>query len=118
MSSVPTTGDYTKRKKKTKINQPPRPCAGALKHNTMKAGLFFIAALVAVTLLLAYLLRKWVRENVGNRRPEYIAPGEDFSFYERGQPRHDVCDRNHPDIGVIYTVRNKRVEYEQISKLV
>lgn len=84
----------------------------------MKTGLFFVSALIAVTLLLAYLLRKWVRENVGNRRPENIKTGEDFSFYERGQPRSAVCDRNHPDIGVIYTVRNKRVQYEQISKLV
>ena len=84
----------------------------------MKTALFFIAALVAVTLLLAYLLRKWVKKNVGKRRPEDIAPGEDFSFYEHGQPRPDVCDRNHPDIGVIYTVRNERVQYKQISRLV
>ena len=83
----------------------------------MKTGLFFIAALIAVTLLLAYLLRKWVRENVGNRRPENIAPGEGFFFYEHGQPRYDVCGRNHPDIGVIYTDMDNRVEYENISKL-
>jgi len=83
----------------------------------MKAGLFFFAALIAVTLLLAYLLIKWVKENIGNRRPEDIEPGEGFFFYEHGQPRYDVCGRNHPDIGVIYTVRNKRVEYKQISKL-
>ena len=83
----------------------------------MKTGLFFFAALIAVTLLLAYLLMKWVKENVGKRRPEDIEPGEGFFFYEDGKPRSDVCDRNHTDIGVIYTSLNKRIEYKHISKL-
>lgn len=83
----------------------------------MKTGLFFFAALIAVTLLLAYLLGKWVKKNIGYRRPEDIEPGEGFLFYEHGQPRYDVCGRNHPDIGVIYTSLNKRVEYKHISKL-
>jgi len=84
----------------------------------MKTGLFFFAALIAVTLLLAYLLRKWVKKNIGRRRPKDIKPGEGFFFYEDGQPRADVCEQNHADIGVIYTVRNRRIEYKQISKLV
>lgn len=83
----------------------------------MKTALFFFAALIAVTFLLAYLLRRWVKANVGRRRPEDIAPGEGFVFYEHGQPRYDVCERNHADIGVIYTALNKRVEYENVSKL-
>lgn len=84
----------------------------------MKTGLFFFAALIAVTLLLAYLLKKWVKKNIGNRRPENIAPGEGFFFYEDGHPRYDVCERNHPRHRVIYTSLNKRVEYKQISRLV
>ena len=83
----------------------------------MKTGLLFVSALIAVTLLLAYLLREWVKKNIGNRRPENIEPGEGFFFYEDGRPRYDVCGRNHPDIGVIYTSLNKRIEYKQISKL-
>ena len=83
----------------------------------MKAGLFFFVALIAVTLLLASLLKKWVKKNVGNRRPEDIKPCEGFFFYEDGQPRSAVCEQNHRDIGVIYTSLNKRIEYEQISKL-
>ena len=83
----------------------------------MKTGLFFFAALIAVTLLLASLLKKWVKTNVGNRRPEDIKPCEGFFFYEEGQPRYGVCERNHPDIGVIYTSLNKRIEYKHISKL-
>ena len=83
----------------------------------MKTGLFFFAALIAVTLLLVYLLKKWVKKRAGNRRPEDIAPGEGFFFYEDGKPRYDVCEQNHPDIGVIYTSLNKRIEYKHISKL-
>lgn len=83
----------------------------------MNTGLFFFGALVAVTLLLAYLLRKWVKTNVGSRHPKDIAPGEGFFFYENGQPRCDVCERNHPDIRVIYTALDRRVEYKDVSKL-
>lgn len=53
----------------------------------MKTGLFFCAALIAVTVLLTYLLKKWVKKNVGKRRPEGIEPGEGFFFYEHGQHR-------------------------------
>ena len=73
--------------------------------------------LTAVILLLAYLLKDWVKKNVGTRRPETIKPGEGFFFYEDGQLRYDVCERNHPDIGVIYTLLNRRVEYKNVSKL-
>lgn len=73
--------------------------------------------LIAQILLLAYLLREWVKENVGSRRPEEIKPGEGFFFYEDGHLRYDICDRNHTDIGVIYTLLNKRVEYKNVSKL-
>ena len=83
----------------------------------MNTGLFFFGALVAVTLLLAYLLRKWVKTNVGSRHPKDIKTGEGFFFYEHGQPRYDVCERNHPDIGVIYTALDRRVEYKDVSKL-
>lgn len=83
----------------------------------MKTGLLFVSALIAVTILLASLLKKWVKKNVGKRRPEDIEPGEGFFFYEHGQPRYDVCERNHPDIGVIYTKLNRRIEYKHISKL-
>lgn len=83
----------------------------------MNTGLFFFGALVAVTASLAYLLRKWVKANIGSRHPIDIAPGEEFFFYEYGKPRYGVCDRNHTDIGVIYTALNKRVEYKDISKL-
>lgn len=74
--------------------------------------------LIAQILLIAYLLKDWVRENVGSRRPETIKPGEGFFFYdEHGQLRYDVCDKNYADIGVIYTLLNKRVEYKNVSKL-
>ena len=75
------------------------------------------AVLIAQILLIAYLLREWVKENVGRRRPEAIAPGEGFFFYEDGHLRYDVCNKNHTDIGVIYTLLNKRVEYKNVSKL-
>ena len=75
------------------------------------------AILIASILLLANLLKEWRRENVGSRRPEAIEPGEGFFFYEHGQLRYDICDRNHTDIGVIYTLLNKRVEYKNVSKL-
>ena len=73
--------------------------------------------LIAQILLLAYLLREWVKENVGRRRPEAIEPGEGFFFYEDGHLRYDICDRNHADAGVIYTLLNRRVEYKNVSKL-
>lgn len=73
--------------------------------------------LIAQILLLAYLLREWVKENVGSRRPKEIKPGEGFFFYEDGHLRYDICDRNHADIGVIYTLLNRRVEYKNVSKL-
>lgn len=79
--------------------------------------LFASAVLLAVILLLAYLLAKWVKKNAGRRRPKEIKTGEGFFFYEEGQLRYDVCDRNHPDIGVIYTLLNRRVEYKNVSKL-
>jgi hypothetical protein len=75
------------------------------------------AVLIAQILLIAYLLKDWVKKNVGTRRPETIAPGEGFFFYEHGQLRYDICDKNHADIGVIYTLLNKRVEYKNVSKL-
>ena len=75
------------------------------------------AILIASILLLARLLKEWARENVGRRRPEAIEPGEVFFFYEDGHLRYDICDRNHADIGVIYTLLNKRVEYKNVSKL-
>lgn len=83
----------------------------------MKTALFFFAALVAVTALLAYLLRKWIKQNVGARKPNEIKAGEGFFFYEYGQPRHGVCDANYTCIEVIYTTDNKRVEYRDISKI-
>lgn len=83
----------------------------------MNTGLFFFGALVAVTALLAYLLRKWVKANIGSRHPRDIAPGEEFFFYDHGQPRYGVCDANYTCIEVIYTTDNKRVEYKDISKL-
>lgn len=83
----------------------------------MNTALFSFAALVGVTALLAYLLRKWVRQNVGCRHPKNIKPGEGFFFYEHGHPRDGVCERNHPDIEVIYTTDNRRVEYKDVSKL-
>ncbi len=90
----------------------------------MNTGLFDYATLllasvvlIAQILLLAYLLREWVKENVGRRLPEAIEPGEGFFFYEDGHLRYDICDRNHTDIGVIYTLLNKRVEYKNVSKL-
>ena len=75
------------------------------------------AILIASILLLAHLLKEWARENVGRRRPEAIEPGEGFFFYEDGHLRYDICDRNHTDIGIIYTLLNKRVEYKNVSKL-
>ena len=76
------------------------------------------AILIASILLLAHLLKEWARENVGSRRrPEAIEPGEGFFFYEHGHLRYDICDRNHTDIGVIYTLLNRRVEYKNVSKL-
>ena len=75
------------------------------------------AVLIAQILLVAYLLKDWVSKNVGSRRPETIKPGEGFFFYKHGQLRYDVCERNHPDIGVIYTLLNRRVEYKNVSKL-
>lgn len=91
---------------------------GALKNNNaMNTALFLFAALVGVTALLAYLLRKWVKTNIGSRHPRAIAPGEGFLFYEYGQPRCGVCDVNYPCIEVIYTTDNRRVEYKDVSKL-
>ena len=75
------------------------------------------AILIVSIVLLVNLLKEWVRENVGSRRPETIKPGEGFFFYKDGQLRYDVCDRNHADIGVIYTLLNRRVEYKNVSKL-
>ena len=90
----------------------------------MNTGLFDYATLllasvvlIAQILLLAYLLREWVKKNVGSRRPEAIEPGEGFFFYEDGHLRYDICDRNHTDIGIIYTLLNRRVEYKNVSKL-
>ena len=82
----------------------------------MNTALFFFAALVGVTALLAYLLRKWVRQNVGCRHPKNIKPGEGFFFYENG-PKYRVCDVNYACIEVIYTTDNKRVEYKDVSKI-
>ena len=73
--------------------------------------------LIAQILLVAYLLKDWVKKNVGTRRPETIKPGEGFFFYEDGHLRYDICDKNHADIGVIYTLLNRRVEYKNVSKL-
>lgn len=88
-------------------------------YNTLLAATILLASaiLIASILLLANLLKEWRRENVGSRRPEEIKPGEGFFFYEDGQLRYDVCDRNHADIGVIYTLLNRRVEYKNVSKL-
>ena len=88
---------------------------GLFDYEVLLAAAILLASVVltAVILLLAYLLKK----NVGRRRPETIAPGEGFFFYEHGQLRYDVCDQNHTDIGVIYTLLNRRVEYKNVSKL-
>lgn len=75
------------------------------------------AILIAAILPLAYLLKDWVKKNVGRRRPKEIKTGEGFFFYEDGQLRYDVCNQNHADIGVIYTLLNRRVEYKNVSKL-
>jgi hypothetical protein len=84
-------------------------------YEVLLAATILLASVVltAVILLLAYRLKK----NVGSRRPETIAPGEGFFFYEHGQLRYDVCDQNHADIKVIYTLLNRRVEYKNVSKL-
>ena len=73
--------------------------------------------LIAQILLIAYLLKDWIKKNVGTRRPEEIKPGEGFFFYEHGELRYDVCNQNHPDKRVIYTLLNRRVEYKNVSKL-
>ena len=73
--------------------------------------------LIAQILLIAYLLKDWVKKNVGSRRPEAIEPGEGFFFYEHGHLRYDICDKNRADIGIIYTLLNRRVEYKNVSKL-
>lgn len=88
-------------------------------YNTLLAATILLASaiLIASIVLLVNLLKEWVRENVGSRRPKEIEPGEGFFFYEDGQLRYDVCDKNHADIGVIYTLLNKRVEYKNVSKL-
>ena len=92
---------------------------GLFDYEVLLAATILLASvvLIAQILLLAYLLREWVKENVGTRRPETIAPGEGFFFYEHGQLRYDVCDQNHADIKVIYTLLNRRVEYKDVSKL-
>ena len=83
----------------------------------MNTALFFFAALVVVTVLLAYLLRKWIKQNVGTRKPSEIKAGEGFLYYEYGQPQYGVCDANYSCIEVIYTTDDKRVEYKDVSKL-
>ena len=92
---------------------------GLFDYEVLLAATILLASaiLIASILLLAHLLKEWARENVGSRRPEEIKPGEGFFFYEHGQLRYDVCDKNHADIGVIYTLLNKRVEYKNVSKL-
>ncbi len=88
-------------------------------YDTLLAATILLASaiLIASILLLAHLLKEWARENVGSRRPEDIAPGEGFFFYKDGHLRYDVCNRNHADICVIYTLLNRRVEYKNVSKL-
>ncbi len=92
---------------------------GLFDYNTLLAAAILLASviLIAQILLIAYLLKDWIKKNVGCRRPEEIKPGEGFFFYEDGQLRYDVCNRNHADIGVIYTLLNRRVEYKNVSKL-
>ena len=92
---------------------------GLFDYEVLLAAAILLASaiLIAQILLVAYLLREWVKENVGRRRPEAIEPGEGFFFYEDGHLRYDICDRNHTDIGVIYTLLNRRVEYKNVSKL-
>lgn len=92
---------------------------GLFDYEVLLAATILLASaiLIASILLLAHLLKEWRRENVGSRRPETIKPGEGFFFYEHGQLRYNVCDQNHADIGVIYTLLNRRVEYKNVSKL-
>jgi len=92
---------------------------GLFDYEVLLAAAILLASvvLIAQILLIAYLLKDWVKKNVGTRRPEEIKPGEGFFFYEHGQLRYAVCDKNHADIGVIYTLLNKRVEYKNVSKL-
>lgn len=92
---------------------------GLFDYEVLLAATILLASaiLIASILLLANLLKEWRRENVGSRRPEAIKPGEGFFFYEDGHLRYDICDRNHADIGVIYTLLNRRVEYKNVSKL-
>jgi hypothetical protein len=92
---------------------------GLFDYEVLLAATILLASvvLIAQILLVAYLLKDWVKKNVGTRRPETIKPGEGFFFYEHGQLRYDVCDQNHADIGVIYTLLNRRVEYKNVSKL-
>lgn len=88
-------------------------------YDTLLAATILLASaiLIASIVLLVNLLKEWVRENAGHRHPKDIAPGEGFFFYEDGQLRYDVCDKNYADIGVIYTLLNRRVEYKNVSKL-
>ncbi len=93
---------------------------GLFDYEVLLAATILLASaiLIASIMLLAYLLKDWVSKNVGSRRrPEEIKPGEGFFFYEHGQLRYDICNRNHTDIGVIYTLLNRRVEYKNVSKL-
>lgn len=88
-------------------------------YDTLLAATLLLASVVLIgqILFITYLLKDWVKKNVGTRRPEDIKPGEGFFFYEYGKLRYDVCDQNHTDIGVIYTLLNRRVEYKNVSKL-
>lgn len=92
---------------------------GLFDYEVLLAAAILLASvvLIAQVLLIAYLLKDWVSKKVGSRRPEAIEPGEGFFFYEDGHLRYDICNRNHTDIGVIYTLLNKRVEYKNVSKL-
>ena len=92
---------------------------GLFDYEVLLAATILLASAILITsvLLLANLLKEWRRENVGSRRPETIAPGEGFFFYEDGHLRYDICDKNHADIKVIYTLLNRRVEYKNVSKL-
>ena len=93
----------------------------------MNTGLFDYEVLLAATILLAsaiYCLNTvslltYLKNGGGKcwrRRRKRLNPVKDF-FYEHGQLRYDVCDKNHADIKVIYTLLNKRVEYKNVSKL-
>ena len=52
----------------------------------MNTALFFFAALVGVTVLLAYLLREWVKTKIGSRHPRDIAPAKSSFFTSTGDP--------------------------------